>query len=416
MLYYCCTFFMGYIKPVIRNSKRKRNGNLPIELRITIKRYAHFVSIGVDIDEKYWDNDKNRLKKSYPNSARTNNLISHYIAKAEDYLVEMQTKKVSPNIRELRTIVFNKNKTKYSLSECAKEYLNDLELGQKYSRLSTEKPRVKKILEYYNVNLGFSQITEISLNKFKLILKSKYKNSDRTIVNHLILIRSLYNRAILSGVANANEYPFGERGMSIKMPESQKIGLDRTEVEIIENYSPKPFSTMWHARNFFLFSFYVAGARISDVLNMQWSNIKKDRLYYVMGKNKKVVSIKLADKALSIIEMYKKKRKAGEKYVFPELNNCIDGDERDMIRKINTATKKFNKWLAKMATELEIDKKITCHVARHTFGNLSGDKIPIQMLQKLYRHSSITTTVNYQQAFMNKETDDALDKVLSGED
>ena len=407
---------MGYIKPVIRNSKRKRNGNLPIELRITIKRYAHFVSIGVDIDEKYWDNDKNRLKKSYPNSARTNNLISHYIAKAEDYLVEMQTKKVSPNIRELRTIVFNKNKTKYSLSECAKEYLNDLELGQKYSRLSTEKPRVKKILEYYNVNLGFSQITEISLNKFKLILKSKYKNSDRTIVNHLILIRSLYNRAIKSGVANANEYPFGERGMSIKMPESQKIGLDRTEVEIIENYSPKPFSTMWHARNFFLFSFYVAGARISDVLNMQWSNIKKDRLYYVMGKNKKVVSIKLADKALAIIELYKKKRKAGENYVFPELNNCIDGDERDMIRKINTATKKFNKWLAKMATELEIDKKITCHVARHTFGNLSGDKIPIQMLQKLYRHSSITTTVNYQQAFMNKETDDALDKVLNGED
>ena len=328
----------------------------------------------------------------------------------------MQTKKVSPNIRELRTIVFNKNKTKYSLSECAKEYLNDLELGQKYSRLSTEKPRVKKILEYYNVNLGFSQITEISLNKFKLILKSKYKNSDRTIVNHLILIRSLYNRAIKSGVANANEYPFGERGMSIKMPESQKIGLDRAEVEIIENYSPKPFSTMWHARNFFLFSFYVAGARISDVLNMQWSNIKKDRLYYVMGKNKKVVSIKLADKALAIIELYKKKRKAGENYVFPELNNCIDGDERDMIRKINTATKKFNKWLAKMATELEIDKKITCHVARHTFGNLSGDKIPIQMLQKLYRHSSITTTVNYQQAFMNKETDDALDKVLSGED
>jgi hypothetical protein len=125
---------MGYIKPVIRNSKRKRNGNLPIELRITIKRYAHFVSIGVDIDEKYWDNDKNRLKKSYPNSARTNNLISHYIAKAEDYLVEMQTKNVSPNIRELRTIVFNKNKTKYSFSECAKEYLNDLELGQKYSR------------------------------------------------------------------------------------------------------------------------------------------------------------------------------------------------------------------------------------------------------------------------------------------
>ncbi|GAL82102.1 hypothetical protein JCM19274_2813 [Algibacter lectus] len=24
------------------------------------------------------------------------------------------------------------------------------------------------------------------------------------------------------------------------------------------------------------------------------------------------------------------------------------------------------------------------HIARHSFGNISGDKIPIQMLQKLY--------------------------------
>ena len=417
MLYYCCTFFtMGYIKSVIRKSKKKRNGKLPIELRITIKRYAHFVSIGVDVDEKYWDETRGRLKKSYSNSVRTNNLIAHYSAKAEDYIVEKETKGEVPNIKDLRQIVFNKQTDEMTLEIVAWDYVNDLELQKKYKSIASSRSRVKIILEFFNGKLGFSQITESTLNKYKIFLTSKYNHSDRTIVNHLILIRSLYNRAIKSGVANANEYPFGDRGMSIKMPESQKIGLDRNEVEIIEKYSPQPFSTMWHARNFFLFSFYVAGARISDVLNIQWSNIKKDRLYYVMGKNKKVISIKLADKALAIIELYKKKRKAGEKYVFPELNNCIDGDERDMIRKINTATKKFNKWLAKMATELEIDKKITCHVARHTFGNLSGDKIPIQMLQKLYRHSSITTTVNYQQAFMNKETDDALDKVLSGED
>lgn len=52
------------------------------------------------------------------------------------------------------------------------------------------------------------------------------------------------------------------------------------------------------------------------------------------------------------------------------------------------------------------------HIARHTFGNISGDKIPIQMLQKLYRHSSVTTTINYQANFMKKEADAALDKVV----
>jgi len=53
------------------------------------------------------------------------------------------------------------------------------------------------------------------------------------------------------------------------------------------------------------------------------------------------------------------------------------------------------------------------HIARHTFGNISGDKIPIQMLQKLYRHSNISTTINYQANFMHKEEDDAIDKVIN---
>lgn len=53
------------------------------------------------------------------------------------------------------------------------------------------------------------------------------------------------------------------------------------------------------------------------------------------------------------------------------------------------------------------------HIARHSFGNISGDKIPIQMLQKLYRHSSVTTTILYQSNFMQKDTDAALEKVLN---
>ncbi len=55
------------------------------------------------------------------------------------------------------------------------------------------------------------------------------------------------------------------------------------------------------------------------------------------------------------------------------------------------------------------------HIARHTFGNISVGKIPIQILQKLYGHSSITTTMGYQANFIHKEADKALDAVLSFE-
>ena len=117
------------------------------------------------------------------------------------------------------------------------------------------------------------------------------------------------------------------------------------------------------------------------------------------------------------IESYiKRKLKRDEFYKLLDLYPKIFRPKMMDLFKYLEKLKRSNKWLKIMAKDLEIDKKITCHVARHTFGNLSGDKIPIQMLQKLYRHSSITTTVNYQQAFMNKETDDALDKVLNGDD
>ena len=81
--------------------------------------------------------------------------------------------------------------------------------------------------------------------------------------------------------------------------------------------------------------------------------------------------------------------------------------------KTKNGNRNINKYLGQVAEKIELDKPLTMHIARHTFGNISGDKIPIQMLQKLYRHSDITTTINYQKNFMFRDADDALDAVLN---
>ena len=83
-----------------------------------------------------------------------------------------------------------------------------------------------------------------------------------------------------------------------------------------------------------------------------------------------------------------------------------------MLAAIRNANKTLNKYLKRIAKLAKINKNITMHISRHTFGNISGDKISVQMLQKLYRHSSITTTVNYQANFISKDIDDALDAVI----
>ena len=75
--------------------------------------------------------------------------------------------------------------------------------------------------------------------------------------------------------------------------------------------------------------------------------------------------------------------------------------------------RRLNENLLTVAKAAKINKPLTMHISRHTFGNISGDKIPIQMLQKLYRHTSVTTTIGYQANFIHKDADEALDSVIA---
>lgn len=148
---------------------------------------------------------------------------------------------------------------------------------------------------------------------------------------------------------------------------------------------------------------------------MKWSDFQNDRLHHAMGKNLKAGSLKVPVKALGLIEQYKNDKRKHD-LIFPELKVLDDlSDTYNVQRKIAHAIKRLNTALAKIATRAGLTKPLTMHISRHTFGSISGERIPIQMLQKLYRHSNITTTIGYQSNFINKTADDALDAVLQME-
>ncbi|MEQ8474588.1 MAG: hypothetical protein RIB54_00015 [Fulvivirga sp.] len=107
--------------------------------------------------------------------------------------------------------------------------------------------------------------------------------------------------------------------------------LIKEGVTKIEDLELEPESNIWHARNVWLFSFYFAGIRIRDVIEMKWSDFKDQRLYYVMRKSEKPVSLKIPKKADKILSLYKGKENCG--YVFHLLNNVSLKDKRDIFRK-----------------------------------------------------------------------------------
>ena len=132
-----------------------------------------------------------------------------------------------------------------------------------------------------------------------------------------------------------------------------------------------------------------------------------------MGKNNKKVSLKTPDRVQKILEKYLPYHDHYQGYIFPYLKNANLDDPEDIFKKARSGNRTINAELEEIRKTLEIEKKISMHISRHSFGNISGDKISPQMLQKLYRHSSITTTMGYQSNFIHKDADDALDTVLN---
>lgn len=401
---------MASLKIVLRHKKNK-DGTYPLAIRITKDRTSSYIYVGHSILLKQWNSVERMVKKNHPNSARLNNLLSTKYAEANEKLLELETHKNDVSSRAIKTGM--RSAKEATFFKQANIYLDNLKKGGKFNRWSSDGPRIKRFREFLNdSDITFAEINPPLLKRFKAYLKATRKISERTIVNHLILIRTIFNQAIASNIVDHKYYPFGKNKIVIKFPDSIKIGLTESEVRAIEELDLTEGSVNDHARNLWLFSFYLAGMRISDVLRLKWSDFHDNRLHYSMGKNDKGGSLKVPDKALKILRKYRR-RITKHNLVFPDLATLPDlTNSYEVQRRINQRVKTINEGLKEVAEQAKISKKLTMHIARHTFGNISGEKIPIQMLQKLYRHSSIITTIGYQANFAHKDADEALNAVI----
>lgn len=404
---------MAITMKIVLRKKQKADSTYPLAIRITKDRKTSFIHLGQSIYEKDWDSNSQRVRKSHPNSTRLNNFLIAKLAEANEKILELETQRKETSSKTIKKTIQPKSGVTFFTQ--AQAYIENLKTQKKYNRIVSEEPRLKHFKEFLKTeDITFQEITIPLLRRFSAYLKGIRGVSERTVVNHLILIRTIYNQVIKEHIIDQKHYPFGKDGIAIKFPQSLKIGLNPSEVKSIENLdlSSDPFQN--HARNVWLLSYYFAGMRVSDVLRLKWTDFQNERLHYSMGKNAKTGSLKIPEKAANILLQYKTYNHK-DKLVFPDLEVVDDlNNLYEVQRKTSYAVKQINKGLKAVADKAKINKKLTMHIARHTFGNISGDRIPIQMLQKLYRHSSVTTTIAYQSNFIHKDVDEALDSVING--
>lgn len=401
---------MATIQAVLR-MKPNKAGLFPIAIRVTKDRKSSYLFSGQYIDEKFWDNKFNRVRKSHPNSTRLNKLVAKKLSEANDRLIDADNESAGQSAKKIKKKIVGK--VKLDFFQASDVFLSNLLKRKKFNQHYNQEKRLKIFKEYVKSKIiSFPELDVILLRGFETYLLYERKVAQRTAINYLMLIRTIYNFARNEFQIDDRNYPFGKGKIQIKFPETEKIGLNKEEVQLLETAVDLTPAQL-NAVNIWLTSFYFAGIRVGDVLKLKCPDFKDDRLYYRMGKNKKLVSLAVPEKAKKILYQYMSLKKGKNDLVFPYLKGTDLKDEKRVATRIKTITRNLNRRLQIVAEKLGIEKKLSMHIARHSFGSISGDKIPIQMLQKLYRHSSITTTVNYQSNFMHKETDDALEKVVN---
>ncbi|NKI27853.1 tyrosine-type recombinase/integrase [Arenibacter sp. 6A1] len=402
---------MATIKIILRKNYQKKDKTFPIVLRLTKDRKSKYLFTGEYILKKDWDETKGLARNSHPNSARLNNMLLKKLSEAHDAAL----KEVASNNKSSVSTILKRIKCEdeFDFFQASEIFLENILRRKKFDQHYNQKKRLIIFKEFLGCKkLFFTDLDVKLLKKFEAHLLYERKVSPRTAVNYLILIRTVYNLARKEYHVEDSNYPFGKGKIQIKFPESEKIGLTKEEIKLLEGVSGLS-EAQQNAVNTWLISFYFAGIRVGDVIKLKWSDIKDGRLYYRMGKNKKLVSLSIPAKAKGILHQYVSLKKGQNGLIFPYLKDIDLKDNKRLLIRVKTITRNLNRRLKMVAEKLGIEKKLSMHIARHSFGNISADKIPIQMLQKLYRHSSITTTVNYQSNFMHKETDDALEMVIN---
>ncbi|MDQ1089568.1 hypothetical protein QE390_004114 [Siphonobacter sp. SORGH_AS 1065] len=94
----------------------------------------------------------------------------------------------------------------------------------KYNRVNTDIPHIHHFRDFLNIaDISFQEITVPLLERYRTYVKSKRKVSDCTIVNHLITLHTLHNKAIAAGLVDYKHYPFGKEKINMKFPESSGL-------------------------------------------------------------------------------------------------------------------------------------------------------------------------------------------------
>ncbi|MDD2251042.1 MAG: site-specific integrase [Candidatus Cloacimonetes bacterium] len=283
-------------------------------------------------------------------------------------------------------------------------------------------------------DLTFAELSPALLSEFKSYLHTLHNIREpekmlhpNTIALNLRIFKTITSKAVKEGLIKMEKNPF--LSFENKTIKTTKEKLTDEELQRIRDLDLQEGSRIWDARNIFLFSFYCAGIRIGDLLQLRWLNTTPEgRLVYYMNKNHKKRDLLLIQPAKEILQLYWKEGRKPTDYIFPLLNNdqpfagAIRPEDIDtlspenkklLMDQLSSKTAIVNNNLNKIRELAGINKRLTSHISRHTFAYKAKQAgIPDGRIKGILAHSSLKTTEGYMGEFSTEEDDKVLSSIF----
>lgn len=389
------------------NSKPKIDGTHGILLRITENRKHKRISTEIFIKPEDFNKRADYgkwIRKSNIKHKSLNASLEKFIDKHKQAKSEIENSKQQPTARSIINAVKHRNTISFTAYYKEKlEYYKATTSPSYYWHLQSKFNN----LQTFQKDILFAEIDVAFLNKYEAYMKGDKKLSDNSVTSNLRAIRTILYNAYAEDVYEGKN-PFRHKTLPEIKGNAQRLTIE--EIRKIESLDLKENTMIWHTRNCFLLSFYCAGKRVRDMIQLKWKEIQGDKLQHTINKNGDFQGLTIIPEAQRILDAYAW-NKQPEGYVLPLLDNSMQKEKMDRHiydKLIESKTTILNAHLKTIAKKAGIEKRLTMHVSRHSYSDmLRKSKASIYDIKNLLGQSDIKVTERY----LNRLDIDAGDEV-----
>ena len=390
----------------LRSNYVNKEGKTSVMLRIYLNNERLSLgSTGISVKSSQWDKEKERIKGRTTEALNTNLQLDNIASGLQSIFRRIEMSDVV-SLERIKSEFLGKKEEINTLMQLFEKHNGDVakQVGVSVGKATLQKYNVCKrhfseFLEkqYKRSDLKLTELTYVVIREFDLYLRTEVGQNPNTATKTMKTFKTITLLGQKMGVLLHD--PFMNHRFHIE-PVNRGFLTDEEILCIAHKQINIPRLEL--IRDIFIFSCFTGLAYI-DVSNLTPDHIVTlgDKQWIMTQRQKTSVetNVLLLEIPKAIIAKYGGKTYRNGK-LFPMLTN-----------------QKTNSYLKEIADICGIKKKLTFHLARHTFATMSLSKgVPMESVSKMLGHTNIRTTQIYARITNKKiehdmeELADKLDK------